>query len=159
MIKLRNLNLEPLRIGCRNGHYTLVERLAEDERVSKFVSKRFSEWVKPPISENQYEIGKAYVITNDNQEKIGMCGSTRGNISDGGLIDLWIAIDEGQRGKGYGERVVVQMTEYFLDTIPKLNNITLVINKDNKTSNKIAMLSGYTLDKKQNGKNHYNYFG
>lgn len=159
MIKLRNLNLEPLRTDFKSGHYSLVRRLSEDKGVYEFVSKRFSEWIKPPVSENQYEIGKAYVVTNSNQEKIGMCGSTRGSISDGGLIDLWVAIDEGQRGKGYGEKVVVQMTEFFLDTIPKLDNITLAINKNNVASNKMAILSGYTFGKEHDGKNYYNYFG
>lgn len=159
MIKLRNLNLEPLRTDFKSGHYSLVRRLSEDKGVYEFVSKRFSEWIKPPVSENQYEIGKGYVVTNSNQEKIGMCGSTRGSISDGGLIDLWVAIDEGQRGKGYGEKVVVQMTEFFLDTIPKLDNITLAINKNNVASNKMAILSGYTFDKEHDGKNYYNYFG
>lgn len=159
MIKLRNLSLEPLRTNGKSGHYSLVRRLAEDKGVYKFVSKRFSEWVEPPISEDQYEIGKAYVITNSNQEKIGMCGSTRGSVSFGGVIDLWFVIDEGQRGKGYGEKIVVQMTEYFLDTIPKLDNISLAIKKDNIASNKIAILSGYTFDKEHDEKNYYNYFG
>ena len=159
MIKLRNLNLEPLRINAENGHYSLVRKLAEDQGVYDFISKRFGEWVKPPISENQYEIGKAYVIANDNQEKIGMCGSTRGSINSGGIIDLWVAIDEKYRGKGYGEKVVVQMTEYFLDIIPKLDNISLAIKMDNVVSNKMAMLSGYTFNHEYDGKNYYNYFG
>ena len=51
------------------------------------------------------------------------------------------------------------MTEFFLDTIPKLDNITLAINKDNVASNKMAILSGYTFDKEHDGKNYYNYFG
>lgn len=159
MIKLRNLNLEPLRTDFKSGHYSLVRKLSEDQGVYDFISKRFGEWVKPPISEDQYEIGKAYVIANDNQEKIGMCGSTRGSINSGGIIDLWVAIDEKYRGKGYGEKIVVQMTEYFLDIIPKLDNISLAINKNNVTSNKMAMLSGYTFDHEYDGKNYYNYFG
>lgn len=159
MIKLRNLNLEPLRMNVERGHYQLVRRLAENQEVYDFISKRFGEWVKPPISEDQYEIDKAYVIANDNQEKIGMCGSTKGSVNSGGIIDLWVAIDERYRGKGYGEKVVVQMTEYFLDTIPKLDNISLAIKKKNIASNKVAMLSGYTFDYEQDGKNYYSYFG
>lgn len=157
MIKLRTLNLEELNCKDKDGHYSLKQRLSTDEAVYRYVSKRFDTWIEEPKEKEQYEVGKTYVITNNNQEQIGMCGSTK--FTPNGVIDFWVAIDKQQRKKGYGEKIAVQITEYFLENIEGLKDISFVINKYNHRSNKVALLSGYTLTDTKDDKNYYRYFG
>ena len=157
MIKLRNLYLDSLKFQSRNGHYSLVRRLGEDNDVYNYISKRFTSFVQEPEKEDDYDIGKSYVIYNQEHNLIGMCGSTK--LDKNGIIDLWIAIDKTQRRKGYGEKITVQLTEYFLESIKDLKDIKLVINKNNHGSNKTAINSGYTLSETFDDKNIYRYFG
>lgn len=160
MIKLRNLNLEALDYS-KNGHYSIVRKLNEDQGVYNYVSKHFDTWIKEPTTDDKYEIGKAYIITTQENEKIGICGSTTMDAQR--TIDFWIAIDKSQRNKNYAEKTLVQVTEYFLENIENLKDIKLVINKRNESSNRVALKSGYTItntDIDSNSDiNTYRYFG
>ena len=157
MIKLRTLNLEPLNILNGDGHILLRRRLNEDISVYNYVSRHFSEWTKEPINSDSYEIGngKAYVISDDSK-KIGMLGSTK--FSSDGVIDLWVALDREYRGDGYGEKVLIQMTQYFVENLNYLSDIQLVINKSNLISLKTAKACGYNLVDKYDDKLVYQYF-
>lgn len=157
MIKLRTLNLEPLNILNGDGHILLRRRLNEDISVYDYVSRHFSEWTKEPINSDSYEIGngKAYVISDDSK-KIGMLGSTK--FSSDGVIDLWVALDREYRGYGYGEKVLIQMTQYFVENLNHLSDIQLVINKSNLISLKTAKACGYNLVDKYDDKLVYQYF-
>lgn len=152
MIKLRSLYLEPF---SKEKHYGLVNRLNDDQAVYDYISKHFEDWVEEPESDSKYEVGKSYVIKDDN-EILGMCGSTR--YENNGIIDLWCGIDKKSRGQGVGEKLLVQITDYFLDNIPDLKNVKLVIKKNNVASNKVAINSGYSLTDQYKDNNVYHYF-
>lgn len=85
-----------------------------------------------------------------------MCGSTR--YENNGIIDLWCGIDKKSRGQGVGEKLLVQITDYFLDNIPDLKNVKLVIKKNNVASNKVAINPGYSLTDQYKDNNVYHYF-
>ena len=150
-------------LGERHRKYTdtlakdICSRLNEDISVYNYVSRHFSEWTKEPINSDSYEIGngKAYVISDDSK-KIGMLGSTK--FSSDGVIDLWVALDREYRGYGYGEKVLIQMTQYFVENLNHLSDIQLVINKSNLISLKTAKACGYNLVDKYDYKLVYQYF-
>lgn len=154
MIHLRTLDLEPFGVR-RKGHYRLRRRLHEDQAVYDYISKHFSTFIEEPESEDYYEIGKSYVI-RDQEEQIGMLGSS--NLYNNGIVDLWCAIDPEFRHQGYGEKVLVQMTQYLIENITSFADIKLVINKTNQYSNQTAVSCGYHLVDNYAGNNIYQYF-
>lgn len=155
MIHLRTLNLEPLDCYHQDGHYSLKRRLSEDKAVYDFVSKHFDEWVEEPENKTDFEIGKAYVVS-DQDKKIAMIGSCQ--MDSNGIIDLWCAIDQKYRRQGYGEKILAQITEYLVENITNLTDIRLVINKINEGSNKVATYCGYQMVDQYNNNNVYQYF-
>lgn len=154
MIHLRTLDLEPFGIR-RKGHYRLRRRLYEDQAVYNYISKHFDTFVVEPKSEDRYEIGKSYVIT-DQTRQVGMLGSI--NLDKNGIIDLWCAIDSSFRHHGYGEKALVQMTEYLEENMVSFKDIKLTISKANEYSNQTAISCGYNLVGHYQDKNIYQYF-
>lgn len=153
MIKLRTMNLEAFR--TRRDHYYLRERLKNDSAVCKYISSHFDTWIKKPISEDDYEVGGAYVICV-NDDAVGMVGSTF--MSSSGILDFWCCIDKQYRNQGYGEKVLVQTSQYLIENMKYLKNIKLNIQKDNIGSNKVAQNAGYSFTKEYRNSNIYHYY-
>ena len=104
------------------------------------------------------EIGKAYVVNKD-KKNIGVVGTL--DMSSTGVVEVWYSVDKDLRGKGYGEKVLAQVTPYLIENIKGLNDIELKIDKNNKASKKVALRNGYILDDedKELGMDIYHYFG
>ncbi len=157
MIKLRNFNLEKI---DKIKHYSLLMKLNRDKNINKYISHNFISFLDKheAKSDDKMEIGKAYVVNKD-KKNIGVVGTL--DMSSTGVVEVWYSIDKGLRGKGYGEKVLAQVTPYLIENIKGLNDIELKIDKNNKASKKVALRNGYILDDedKELGIDIYHYFG
>ena len=140
----------------KNKHYSFVRKMARDEAISTFISKRFVDYIdNMPISEENFQANCPYIIMVEGKA-IGLLGSTARNK----VIELWCAIDKEERGKGYGTDILGKMTIYLIE---KFDDIRLVIEKNNLNSQKTALANGYVLDEEESIEdrehNIYYYFG
>lgn len=155
MIQFRRFNLEAY---DKNKHYVLTSKMSRDESVQKFISPRFVNWIDnmPKISVG-FEVGKPYVIVKDNKY-IGMLGAL--DMTHDGIVDFWCAIDKDERGKGYGDGILGEMTNYLVE---EHDDVRLRIKKWNKTSKNRAIGNGYVLDEVESREDKdddiYYYFG
>lgn len=157
MIHLRTLNLEKV---SEIEHYDLIRNLERDSKVQQYISKDLSRWLSKhqAASEDKIEIGKSYVIEKDNHY-IGIVGSL--SFSNEGILEVWYAIKKNFREKGYGEKILAEITPYLIEHVQGLNDIELKIDKNNKASKKVAERNGYLLEEsdKDLGIDIYHYFG
>lgn len=157
MIKLRNFNLEKI---DKIKHYSLLMKLNRDKNINKYISHNFISFLDKheAKSDDKMEIGKAYVVNKD-KKNIGVVGTL--DMSSTGVVEVWYIVDKDLRGKGYGEKVLAQVTPYLIENIKGLNDIELKIDKNNKASKKVALRNGYILDDedKELGIDIYHYFG
>lgn len=157
MIHLRTLNLEKV---SEIEHYDLIRNLERDSKVQQYISKDLSRWLSKhqAESEDKIEIGKSYVIEKDNHY-IGIVGSL--SFSNEGILEVWYAIKKNFREKGYGEKILAEITPYLIEHVQGLNDIELKIDKNNKASKKVAERNGYLLEESDKDLeiDIYHYFG
>lgn len=157
MIHLRTLNLEKV---SEIEHYDLIRNLERDSKVQQYISKNLPRWLSKhqAESEDKIEIGKSYVIEKDNHY-IGIVGSL--SFSNEGILEVWYAIKKNFREKGYGEKVLAEITPYLIEHVQGLNDIELKIDKNNKASKKVAERNGYLLEESDKDLeiDIYHYFG
>lgn len=153
MIKLKSLYLEPYH---QIKHMSIVKKLNDDQMIYRYISHHFSMWLNETIISSNIKSVNHYVIYNKSKESIGMCGNSISSSNQ--IIELWYCIDQEHRNHGFAEKLVVEITHYFLSTLKDLQTIKLVINKDNIYSNKVANKSGYSLVNEDKDKNVYQYF-
>ena len=157
MINLRTINLEKV---DKIKHYNLIMKLNRDKGVNDYISHDFISFLDKYAAEtdDKMEIGKCYVVNKD-KKNIGVVGTL--DMSSTGVVEVWYSIDKDLRGKGYGEKVLAQVTPYLIENIKGLNDIELRINKNNKASKKVAEKNGYDLyyEDKDFGIDIYHYFG
>ena len=135
-------------------------KLNRDKNINKYISHNFISFLDKheAKSDDKMEIGKAYVVNKD-KKNIGVVGTL--DMSSTGVVEVWYSIDKDLREKGYGEKVLAQVTPYLIENIKGLNDIKLKIDKNNKASKKVALRNGYILDDedKELGIDIYHYFG
>ena len=157
MIHVRTLNLEKV---SEIEHYDLIRNLERDSKVQQYISKDFPRWLSKhqAESEDKIEIGKSYVIEKDNHY-IGIVGSL--SFSNEGILEVWYAINKNFREKGYGEKILAEITPYLIEHVQGLNDIELKIDKNNKASKKVAERNGYLLEESDKDLeiDIYHYFG
>lgn len=157
MIHLRTLNLEKV---SEIEHYDLIRNLERDSKVQQYISKDLPRWLSKhqAESEDKIEIGKSYVIEKDNHY-IGIVGSL--SFSNEGILEVWYAIKKNFREKGYGEKILAEITPYLIEHVQGLNDIELKIDKNNKASKKVAERNGYLLEESDKDLeiDIYHYFG
>lgn len=157
MIQLKNFNLEPLDLSKRQ-HFILVNRLSNDEYTRKYISKKLAEFVKEPTDSTKLEPGKTYVI-KDEEEMIGLLGTKE--LDRNNYLEPWVSIPKEFRGKKYGTQILEQITPYLIEHVDSLQDIKLVINKENFASKKVAEKVGYIkqTDESTFDEDTYRYFG
>lgn len=157
MIHLRTLNLEKI---DEMEHYALIQGLGFDKEVKTYIAKDFPEWLKKQVSlgDEKIEIGKSYVIVKDHKY-VGIVGSF--NMSCDGILEVWYTIKKNLRGRGYGEKILAEITPYLIEHVDGLNDIQLKIDKTNQASKKVASRNGYIEDRseREDGIESWYYFG
>lgn len=139
MIHLSTFNLEKIN-ECK--HYSLIKSMEMDDDVNRYISKYFSGWISFYVSESDevIELEKSYVIEFDNKY-VGFVGSLE--ITSNGVLEIWYAIDRNFRNMGYGEKILGEVTSYYIENVYGVNGICLKIDKCNIVSQKVAVNNGY----------------
>ena len=160
MIKLRNLYLEKFN-SLNNEHYTLAKTLHNDNSVRNYISKDFISFIEKmssSIGDEKYEILTPYVVRDNSERLLGILGSQK-EYKDN-VVDLWYALDPSYRNKGFGSKVLSQMTQYLIKE--KYDDVMLLIDNKNIRSINLAVSEGYNeIGKKSDGLNKilvYQYF-
>ena len=117
MIKLTSFNLE--KIQLEGKHYGLVQNMSLDNKVKLYIEKDFFDWLKKyqAISDDEIEIGKMYAIEKDKKE-YGVIGSK--GINEDGYLELVYAIKKNMRDRGYGTKVLEEITPYLLEQVKNI---------------------------------------
>lgn len=154
MIKLRNEELEAFK-SYNAEHNILLSNLKSDIRISNYIHPDLDKFVKEPSVEDTMEIGSTYIIKHDNR-CVGICGIQQ--FENKKIIDLWYALADYYRTKGYGSKILGLLTQYLLENITDIDDIQLSIDKSNEASKVIALKNGYSLSSQTSDKYRYRYF-
>ena len=154
MIRLRTEELEPLKFYSVE-HNTLVKKLENDILVLTYLSENLKAMLSQPKNEKEFEDGKTYVVNHEGN-KLGVVITSK--IDEKGIIDLYIALLQVYRNKGFGSKTLVQMTQFLTEEIKKVDDVRLNINKLNTKANKIAVDNGFIKTDETNNNYVYRYF-
>ena len=140
MIELKSFKLEKLDIEGK--HYGLIQGMAMDNKIKLYIARDFIKWLgeHQAISEDKIEVGKMYAIIEEERE-IGVVGSL--NLTDDGILNVIYAIKKNVRDKGYGKKILEEVTSYYLENIKGIRGIKLTIDSSNKGSKRVALANGY----------------
>ena len=138
MIQLKSLSLEKLDI---NKHFGLIQGMSLDNKIKAYIAKDFIKWLEEYQANNSdnIEVGKIYVIIDGNRE-IGIVGST--SFEDG-ILNVVYAIKRNVRDRGYGYKILKEITNHYLTNIEGIKGIKLEIDKGNKASIGVAKKNEY----------------
>jgi len=101
--------------------------------------------------------GETEFVVERDGKYIGFVGSL--DFTNDGIMEIWYAINKNLRGRGYGEKVLAEITPYLIEHVDGLKDIELNIDKSNKGSIKVAERNGYVFDHEEDGYMTYYYFG
>lgn len=157
MIKLRTLDLDALN-KQNPTHYVLATRMAEEKDMKKYISKNFFNWIQEPSQNQIVEPGKTYIVVKQEQA-VGAFGTK--DLKHDRVLELWYILKENYRGQKIGGKLLGEVTPYLIEHL-NIEDIRLVINKENIASMKIAEENGYIKEdeeKEDKGLVSYRYFG
>lgn len=153
MINIRSEELEALRM-YEKSHLQMIKKLKQDSDIS-YISEDYEDFVSEPKSDDIFEPGKTYIVNYKNN-KIGMIGTKK--IDSKGIIELWYIIDKYYRGKGYGNKTLGLITQYLIEYVQGVEDVKLLIDKNNLKSIKCALNNGYNEVGEVDNKLIYRYF-
>lgn len=154
MIKLRTLALEALNKKDPT-HYVLTTRMSEEKAMKKYISKNFFDWIQEPSQDQTIESGKTYIVVQNEQE-VGAFGTKE--LKNDRVLELWYVLKENYRGQKIGEKLLGEVTPYLIEHL-NIDDIRLVINKENVASMKIAKENGYLEEAIEHDLVSFRYFG
>jgi len=94
------------------------------------------------VSSIELEINKAYII-EENDDVVGMIRIFKKNFNK--EITLQYAVAEDYRNKGYGKKILKEISDYFM-TVKDISCIKLDIDKNNLASIDCAEKVGYEFN-------------
>lgn len=150
MIIIGDFCLEKLDINSK--HSALISGMAEDKKIKDYIDNKFKDWLSKYESDSEEKIEpcKMYVIREiETAREIGVVGST--SFEDG-ILNVVYAIKRNVRGRGYGFRVLEEITMYYLENIKGIKSIKLEIHESNKASRGCANRISYVKSEDSNEK-------
>ena len=140
MIKINDFYLEKLDIYGK--HYGLIQGMSLDDKIRAYIDRDFFVWLEnhQAVSDEKIEVGKMYAIIKEGIE-LGVIGSS-GDLKDG-ILNVVYAIKKNMRNRGYGQKILEEVTFYYLENIKGIKGIKLEIDKSNKASKGVANNNSY----------------
>ena len=140
----------------KNGeHYRLINNLENASGV-KYISSNLSSFVKEAVHSEDIIPGNTYVVSNNNDDAIGLLGLKELDLH--GNLELWYILSEYYRGKHYASNTIGILVPYLVETIKGLNDVKLVIEKNNESSKRVALANGFKEVESIDDKKIYYYF-
>lgn len=153
-MKFRNFTLTEF--SYKNAeHYRLVNHLENVEGI-EYVSKELSNFVKESNHSDKVIPGNTYVIENDNKDLVGLLGFM--DLDREGNLEIWTVLNPYYRGKHYASMTLGQIVPYMVENTNGLNDIKLVIQKNNENSKRVAISNGFNKVEEIDDKQVFYYF-
>ena len=136
-------------------HYKLVKQLEQVEGIN-YVSKELSNFVKESKHSEKIIPGNTYVIENNDKDLVGLLGFM--DLDRCGNLEIWTIINPYYRGKHYASMTLGTIVPYMIENVDGLNDIKLVIQKNNENSKQVAISNGFNEVERIDDKDVYYYF-
>ena len=149
-------NLTLTEFSFKNAeHYHLINRLEKTEGV-KYISSHLSDFVEESVPNKKIIPGNTYVISNTSNDLVGLVGLKE--LDREGNLEMWFILSEYYRGKHYASKIVGMLVPYLVENTQGLNDVKLVIEKNNQASQRVALANGFHEVEKDENKKIYYYF-
>ena len=139
----------------KEEHFKLIKQLENAEGI-KYISRDLSNFVKESKHSEKIIPGNTYVIENNERDLIGLLGFME--LDRGGNLEIWEILKPYYRGKHYASMTLGQMVPYMIENVDGLNDIKLVIQKNNYSSKRVAVSNGFNEVETVDDKKIYYYF-
>lgn len=116
-----------------------ARQLANDLSINKFVSSCIDEFLEDSENDSKLYVGPAYLV-EDNNTPVGFI---RMNSLSSGKLDLHYGVHPEYRNKGYGTKILIQMSSYIFKTMSHVEKIQLYIANVNYGSINCAKKAGF----------------
>ncbi len=136
-------------------HYKLIKQLEKAEGIN-YVSKELSNFVKESKHSEKIIPGNTYVIENNDKDLVGLLGFM--DLDRCGNLEIWTIINPYYRGKHYASMTLGTIVPYMIENVDGLNDIKLVIQKNNENSKRVAISNGFNEVERIDDKDIYYYF-
>lgn len=136
-------------------HYKLIKQLEKVEGIN-YVSKELSNFVKESKHSEKIIPGNTYVIENNDNDLVGLLGFM--DLDRCGNLEIWTIINPYYRGKHYASMTLGTIVPYMIENVDGLNDIKLVIQKNNENSKRVAISNGFNEVERIDDKDVYYYF-
>ena len=153
-MEFRNFSLTEFSFK-NSEHYKLIKQLEKVEGIN-YVSRELSNFVKESKHSEKIIPGNTYVIENNEKELVGLLGFM--DLDRCGNLEMWFILSSYYRGKHYASNTVGQVVPYMIENVNGLNDIKLVIQKNNENSKRVAISNGFNEVEEIDDKKVYYYF-
>ena len=136
-------------------HYKLVKQLENVEGVN-YISRDLSNFVKESNHSDKIIPGNTYVIKNNENDFVGLLGFKE--LDRCGNLEIWTVLNPHYRGKHYASMTLGTIVPYMIENVDGLNDIKLVIQKNNENSKRVAISNGFNEVERIDDKDVYYYF-
>lgn len=153
-MKFKNFTLTEFSFK-NSEHYKLVKQLEQVEGIN-YVSKELSNFVKESKHSEKVILGNTYVIENNEKDLVGLLGFM--DLDRCGNLEIWTVLNPYYRGKHYASMTLGQIVPYMIENVDGLNDIKLVIQKNNENSKRVAISNGFNEVERIDDKDVYYYF-
>ena len=153
-MKFKNFTLTEFSFK-NSEHYKLVKQLEQVEGIN-YVSKELSNFVKESKHSEKVIPGNTYVIENNEKDLVGLLGFM--DLDRCGNLEIWTIINPYYRGKHYASMTLGTIVPYMIENVDGLNDIKIVIQKNNENSKRVAISNGFNEVERIDDKDVYYYF-
>ena len=136
-------------------HYKLIKQLEKAEGIN-YISRDLSNFVKESKHSEKIIPGNTYVIENNDKDLVGLLGFM--DLDRCGNLEIWTIINPYYRGKHYASMTLGTIVPYMIENVDGLNDIKLVIQKNNENSKRVAISNGFNEVERIDDKDVYYYF-
>lgn len=137
-IKLNSLQLITYKED-KKKHFRFVKEMKNDPLMCHFVTDKPDEYLMNTKDDSD-TIGSTYLVAKEKD----LIGYVRfAELDKEGTLDLHYAVHPDQRRKGYGTKILIEVSDYLLKNINEVNMIQLNINNINSGSIKCAKKAAF----------------
>ena len=117
-----------------------INTIKSDYLINKYLYRCIDEMIEKSETSENFVLGYGYIV-KDNDKLIGFFRPAR--LESKYKIDVDYGIIEKYRNKGYGTKLLIEVSDYLLTSFDMINGIVLHIDNSNKNSVKCALNAGF----------------
>ena len=143
-IKLKNLAITSYNSNSID-HIKFVKDMKDANRIDNYLYNCIDEMIKKSENRSNLVIGYGYII-KDKDNLVGFVRPARINNID--ILNIDYGVHPKYRHQGYGTEILVEVSDFFLDSFDNIHKIKLSIEESNTYSLACAKKAGFIEVKK-----------